>query len=109
MRYTMNRSLSKFIVAVSLVLTSFFPVYAAEPDILSLYPHCVIANGYIETSVFLPDSTNGFYRSSRYDWSGMNWQLTYKGHTFFMLRKFQAPHDPEVSGHGAGLAEEFSI
>ena len=78
-------------------------------DILDAYPHVVITNGIIETSIFLPDARNGFYRSSRYDWSGMNWQLTYNGHNYFMLRKSQNPHEPEITGHGASLAEEFSI
>jgi hypothetical protein len=73
------------------------------------YPHAVISNGIIETLVFLPDTEKGFYRSSRFDWSGMIGQLKYKNHTFFMKRKSQLPHDPLNCGHGISLSEEFCI
>ena len=100
----------KAISALCLIIFYAITVHADDNnDILNTYPHVVISNGIIETSIFLPDARRGFYRSSRYEWSGMNWQLKYKGHTFFMLRKNQNPHDPEITGHGASLAEEFSI
>jgi len=90
-----------------LLAISLCEVHADEEMILDHYPHVVLSNGIIETSVFLPDAREGFYRSSRFEWSGMIWQLTYKNHTYFTLRT--QPHDPESAGHGTSLAEEFSI
>jgi hypothetical protein len=78
-----------------------------ENSLVARYPHKVISNGIVEASVFLPDSEKGFYRSSRYEWSGIIGQLTYKGHTYFMKRRSALPHDPENPGHGMSLAEEF--
>ena len=105
----MNRYQKAFAVLCFLIFYSFSLYGDEKNDILHAYPNAVITNDIIETSIFLPDARKGFYRSSRYEWSGMNWQLTYKGHTYFMLRKNQNPHDPEITGHGASLAEEFSI
>ncbi len=78
-----------------------------DENLLPLFPHVVLSNGILEAPVFLTDGEKGFYRSTRYDWSGMIWQITCRGHTYFMKRKTQLPHDPENTGHGIGLAEEF--
>jgi hypothetical protein len=52
-------------------------LYAAEP------PNTVITNGQIKAKIYLPDSNNGFYRSTRFDWSGVIGSLEYKGHVFY--------------------------
>jgi len=97
----------KFLLTMlSLTIACAFAVNADEGNPLDIYPHTVLSNGRIEASVFLP-ADNGFYRSSRFEWSGMIWQLTYKNHTFFTERS--NPHDPEKSGHSMSLAEEFCI
>lgn len=44
---------------------------------LDEYPHVVLSNGNIEMSVFLPDAVKGFYRNTRFDWSGIVWQLAF--------------------------------
>lgn len=91
------------------VLLFMFPVSAFSENWNPLpeYPHVVLTNENIEMSVFLPDKEKGFYRGSRFDWSGMVWQLTCNGHTYFVPRHM--PHDPANSGHGMSFAEEFSI
>lgn len=78
-------------------------------DPLDLYPYVMLSNGLVDTSVFLPKPGKGFYRGTRYEWSGMIWQLTYRGHTFFMPRHDQQPHDPTHPDHGMSLAEEFRM
>ena len=83
--------------------------FAFDEDLLAAYPHVTLSNGILEMSVFLPDAEKGFYRSTRFDWTGIPCQLTFKGHTFFMKRPFQRPHDPLTPGHGMSLAEEFDI
>ncbi len=73
------------------------------------YPHTILTNGEVSCSVFLPDRANGFYRTTRWEWSGMIWKLTYKGHTFFEERRSCQPHNPLDNEHGMSTAEEFDI
>lgn len=80
---------------------------AQEWNPLNEYPHVVLSGENMEMSVFLPDTEKGFYRSTRFDWAGIVWQLTCDGHTYFVSR--HAPHDPENNGHAMSLAGEFSI
>lgn len=39
--------------------------------------------GSLRAQVYLPDATNGFYRGTRFDWSGVIGSLTYAGHEYF--------------------------
>ena len=106
---------NRFIMTITFILFSLL-VLNASADKISLpdkYPHVVLSNGIIETSVFLPDAQKGFYRSIRYDWSGHTWQLTYKNHTYFLQANEKNPlplkqvHHPDSTHHGAGFATEF--
>jgi hypothetical protein len=47
------------------------------------YPSADISNGQIKARVYLPDADHGFYRSTRFDWSGVIGSLEYKGHQFY--------------------------
>jgi len=51
--------------------------FAAEP------PSAKISNGQIQASLYLPDAKTGFYRGTRFDWSGVIYSLEYKGHNYF--------------------------
>jgi hypothetical protein len=42
-----------------------------------------LSNGQITAKLYLPDQNNGFYRSTRFDWSGVITSLEYKGHDFY--------------------------
>jgi hypothetical protein len=46
-------------------------------------PESVISNGQISAKVYLPDAERGFYRSTRFDWSGVIASLEFKGHQFY--------------------------
>jgi len=46
------------------------------------FPKAEISNGQIRAKVYLPDARNGFYRSTRFDWSGVVYSLEYKGHNY---------------------------
>ncbi len=81
--------------------------FGQKGSVLPQYPHAVITNGIVETSIFLPDAQKGFYRGSRYEWSGMPWQLTYQGHSYFIGDKDELVHEPDNPDHGISLAEEF--
>lgn len=45
--------------------------------------HKAIDNGVIHAEVYLPDAANGFYRGTRFDWSGIIGELKYQGHNFY--------------------------
>jgi hypothetical protein len=47
------------------------------------FPSAGISNGQIRVKLYLPDATNGFYRASRFDWSGAIGSLEYKGHNYY--------------------------
>ena len=61
---------------VTLALTVAL-LLAADP------PTAEIGNGQIKAKIYLPDPVNGFYRSTRFDWSGVVGSLEYKGHNFY--------------------------
>ena len=46
-------------------------------------PWADISNGLIAATIYLPDARSGFYRGTRFDWSGVVGRLTYAGHTFY--------------------------
>src|SRR3954449_13366897 len=47
------------------------------------FPSAEISNGQIRAKLYLPDAKNGFYRSTRFDWSGVIGSLEYKGHNYY--------------------------
>jgi hypothetical protein len=47
------------------------------------YPEAVITNGQIQARLALPDVDRGFYRSTRFDWSGIITSLEYQGHRYY--------------------------
>jgi len=47
------------------------------------FPSHQITNGQISAKVYLPDAKNGFYRTTRFDWSGAIASLEYKGHNYY--------------------------
>jgi hypothetical protein len=46
-------------------------------------PSVEISNGPLSATVYLPDARTGFYRGTRFDWSGVIGRLTYAGHTYY--------------------------
>jgi len=58
------------------------------------FPHARISNGQISAKIYLPDVKNGYYRSTRFDWSGAVYSLQYKGHDFY--RPWFDRIDPKV-------------
>ena len=47
------------------------------------HPSHQITNGEITATVYLPDAKNGFYTTTRFDWSGAVGSLKYKGHDYY--------------------------
>jgi hypothetical protein len=46
-------------------------------------PEIKISNGLISARLCLPDKDNGYYRGSRFDWSGVIAELDWNGHNYF--------------------------
>lgn len=47
------------------------------------HPSHQITNGEITATIYLPDAKNGFYTTTRFDWSGAVGSLKYKGHDYY--------------------------
>lgn len=70
------------------------------------FPEADISNGLVKAKLYLPDPTNGYYRATRFDWSGQIPSLEYKGHTYFSEWN-PAPYDPKLHDAIMGPVEEF--
>jgi hypothetical protein len=69
------------------------------------FPKAVLSNGSVQAVVYLPDDKKGYYRSTRFDWSGVVPCLTYKGHTYFGV--WFNHYDPLINDAITGPVEEF--
>jgi len=69
------------------------------------HPTAYLTNGQVDLVIFLPDAVNGYYRSSRFDWSGMIACASYRGHTYF--GEWFDHYDPLMNDAVTGPAEEF--
>ena len=47
------------------------------------YPEVEISNGIIKANLYLPDAENGYYKGTRFDWSGVISSLEFNEHTYF--------------------------
>jgi hypothetical protein len=57
-------------------------------------PEAEISNGLIRAKLYLPDAERGFYRSTRFDWSGIVGSLEFNGHQYY--RPWFTGTDPSV-------------
>ena len=93
---------SYFIVALSIVIvliTGFSRV--ANP------PQAEISNGIITAKLYLPDHENGYYRATRFDWSGVISSLAYKGHQYF--GQWFDKYDPMINDVIMYTVEDFKL
>jgi hypothetical protein len=67
-----------FFLAMTLV-TAFPAVLEAAP----VPPQAEISNTLLHVNLYLPDGEHGFYRGTRFDWSGVVADLQYKGHSYY--------------------------
>ncbi len=57
-------------------------------------PQAAISNGVLQVGLYLPDPNKGFYRGTRFDWSGVIYSLEYGGHQYYGL--WFTKTDPKV-------------
>jgi len=85
-----------------LLLANFSSYGASEPD---EFPQAVISNGIVTAKLYLPDAQRGYYRATRFDWSGVIPDLKWKGHSYF--GKWFTKYDPKIHDAIMGPVEEF--
>ena len=51
--------------------------FAASP------PEAIISNSLIRAKIYLPDAASGFYKGTRFDWSGIVGEVDAAGHHFY--------------------------
>ena len=88
-------------IACLLAATAAMLGCAVSPEV----PRAEISNGLVHAKLYLPNSERGYYRGSRFDWSGVIATLEYKHHSFFGV---WFPHyDPLLHDAITGPVEEF--
>ena len=86
------------------------------------HPSHQITNGEITATVYLPDASKGFYKTTRFDWSGAIGSLKYKGHEYYGVWwskitdiydfGYEGPNKDVISADFTamvGPAEEFGV
>jgi hypothetical protein len=69
------------------------------------FPQIQISSGTVRATIYLPDPQNGYYRATRFDWSGVVASLESGGHTYF--GKWFDRYDPKIHDAIMGPVEEF--
>ncbi|MDX9754575.1 MAG: hypothetical protein RBU29_11465 [bacterium] len=80
---------------------------AALADLLPTYPHTTIQNNVLIVELYLPDAEQGYYRGTRFEWSGIVQQIHYAGHTFF--GDWKTGHNPANHDDVNAIASEFGM
>lgn len=68
-------------------------------------PEAEIRNEFITARLMLPDAQKGYYRGTRFDWSGQIAHLEFDGHTYF--GEWFDRYDPVLHDAIMGPVEEF--
>jgi hypothetical protein len=84
-------------------LTVLFLMLSQLPN--PQFPQAEISNGSIRAILYLPDAESGYYRGTRFDWSGAIASLTWNGHEYF--GPWFEKHDPKIHDAITGPVEEF--
>ena len=69
------------------------------------FPQAELSNSSIRATLYLPDPQHGYYRGTRFDWSGAIASLTWNGHEYF--GPWFERHDPKIHDAITGPVEEF--
>jgi hypothetical protein len=78
-----KRSMGKIIWTVIVVGWALGIMFSAIQAAPQTYPEAELSNGILNARIPLPDAHLGYYRGTRFDWSGMIVSLNYKGHNYF--------------------------
>jgi hypothetical protein len=70
------------------------------------FPQASISNGQVRATLYLPDAEKGYYRATRFDWSGSIANLDYRNHSYFGV--WFDRYDPKLHDSITGPVESFS-
>src|SRR5213083_1936753 len=68
-------------------------------------PQAEISTAKIKAKIYLPDPQNGYYRGTRFDWSGVVASLEWNGHSYF--GQWFERYDPKLHDAITGPVEDF--
>ena len=68
-------------------------------------PAVKITNGVVTAILYLPDAEKGYYRATRFDWSGQIADLQAGGHSYF--GRWNPKYDPKLHDAIMGPVQEF--
>lgn len=80
------------------------PVPSPDPDAPNA-PAVQITNGIVTAILYMPDSERGYYRATRFDWSGLVADLQVNGHSYF--GRWFANYNPKTHDAVAGPAQDW--
>jgi hypothetical protein len=69
-------------------------------------PYAEINNGVVRVGLYLPDTAVGYYRATRFDWSGVMPVVEYKGHRF--VTQWFPKYGPKINDAILGPVESFT-
>jgi len=90
----------------TVIVGAILAVFMISGTPLDQFPDAAITNGLIRARIYLPDSKDGYYRGSRFDWSGVMPELEYQGHTYF--GQWFEEYSPTLHDAIMGPVEDFS-
>lgn len=88
-------------IAAGLILSLAFAAAAADEP-----PSASISNGVVRARLNLPDVDKGYYRGTRFDWSGSILSLEAGGHTYF--GQWFPRYDPHIHDSITGPVEDYA-
>ena len=89
-------------VLLFLYVTSMANHVSAQAE----FPETEISNEHLQVKLYLPDAERGYYRSTRFDWSGVIGSLEYQRHQYF--GNWLEEHDPINPESISGPVEAFA-
>ncbi|MFD2936710.1 hypothetical protein [Spirosoma flavum] len=96
--------MTKSVAITCLLLCGLIGLTASMKPVLEV-PEMEITNGLVSAQVYLPDAEKGYYRGTRFDWSGVIASLNYKGHSYH--GKWFDAYNPTTHDAIMGPVEEF--
>ncbi len=88
---------------LAIIVSSFLLMSTSS---YSQFPQATISNGIIRVKIYLPDADSGYYRGTRFDWSGITPEIEYKGHSY--CAQWFENYSPTLHHAVMGPAEAFS-
>jgi hypothetical protein len=90
---------------LSLVILSGSVLMSVTAQTKPAFPQAEITNGQVRVKLYLPDAEAGYYRGTRFDWSGVISSLSTAHHEYF--GQWFPRYDPQLHDSITGPVEEF--